>query len=159
MPYITVRFEDKYHNPYDLVGEIISPEDLCGLVDKYPRRQDMPFYKIDLYAGDNKTYRVLLRDRDVNPIDVTGGIGVLTVKKYKTDTSAVIQKRTDTAGEGELGSADIGEMFFYLVPADTESLETRQYVFDVQFKAASGNVYTTMEGTLNLGRPVNEATI
>jgi hypothetical protein len=153
------NIEDQYHKPDDLVGEICPIEEMAGVFDPYPRGESVSKYNIILYAGDDKTYRVYVRDRDLNPIDLTGAVGVFTLKKYKTDSSATLQKRTDVSGEGQMGAADLGEMLFYILDTDTQSLETRQYVFDVKIKVESGKIYTVLEGTLNLRRPVYEGTI
>jgi uncharacterized protein YlzI (FlbEa/FlbD family) len=45
-------------------------------------------------------------------------------------------------------------MFFYLVPADTVSLEIRQYVYDVKVTLLTGKKYTVLEGVINLLEPV-----
>ena len=59
------------------------------------------------------------------------------------------------SGEGAVTDPTHGEVEFYVVPADTVSLEIRQYVFDVTVTVASGKTYTILEGVLNLLEPVN----
>jgi len=113
----------------------------------------VPYESFDLYADDNRRLRVLMRDSNLNVVDITGGTGVFTVKATKSG-SVVIQKSTAVPSEGMIGAADEGEMYFFIVPADTNALDIRQYVFDVRLTKADGSTYTTVEGVLNLLEPV-----
>jgi hypothetical protein len=138
----------------DLVGILIAETELCGIINNCPlRRRAVPFYPMDLYANNNRRLRVYIRDGDLNIVDLTGATCVFTVKLTK-DGAVIIQKSTAVAGEGQIGSADQGECFFYIVPSDTSALDIAQYVFDVKVTLADGNSYTTVEGVLNLLQPV-----
>lgn len=152
-----VYYVDRFNQPEDLVGYVHVVDEMKGIIDPYPGGLIMK-YNLTLFMGNNKVYRVYVRDRDLNPIDVTGGIGVMTVKATTADT-AVITKRTDNPSQGTIGSPDMGEILFIIVPADTSSLAERQYVFDVKFKTSSGSTYTVVEGILNLKKPVNQTAI
>ena len=114
----------------------------------------MPYYALDLYASNNRRLRCYIRDADLNIIDLTGATCIFTVKLLKSDTTPVIQKSTANPSEGMIGSADQGECFFYIDPADTSTLDIAQYVYDVTVIDSSGNQYTTVEGVLNLLQPV-----
>jgi len=140
----------------DLVGIVTAETQLCGVINNCPlRRRAVPFYNIDLYQNNDRRLRVYIRDGNLNIINLTGATVVLTVKASKSDTVPVIQKSTAVPAEGLIGAADEGECFFYIVPADTASLEICQYVYDVRVLLDDGNSYTTVEGTLNLLQPVN----
>jgi hypothetical protein len=139
----------------DLVGILIAETQLCGIINNCPlRRRAVPFYPLDIYADDNRRLRVFIRDGDLNIINLTGATCVFTVKLTKDDALPVIQKSTAVSGEGEIGSPDQGECFFYIVPSDTASLDIAQYKFDIRVTLADGNTYTTVEGVLNLLQPV-----
>lgn len=154
-PRIWVQYNPKYSKPYDLVGICIWEEVLTGMTEYYPKgKGNMPFEKLSMYAGENKTIRVYIKDRDMNPVNVLGSSCVLTVKEKKTDTSATIQK-TAGGATGGIGAADEGEIFFFLIPTDTSSLATIEYVFDVKATLSNGKVYTVLEGTLKINDPVN----
>ena len=152
-----IYYSERFNQPEDLVGYVHVVDTMKGIVDPYPGGLIMN-YNLTLFMGNNKIYRVYVRDRDLNPLDVTGGIGVFTVKPTKAD-AAVLTKRTDISGQGSIGAPDMGELLFILVPADTASLEERQYVFDAKFKTASGTIYTVVNGVLNLKKPVNQDAI
>lgn len=109
---------------------------------------------IDVYAGSNRTLRVYITDPDLKIVNLTGATGVFTVKEDKSDLFPTIQKSTAIAGQGQIGSPDQGEMFFFLVPEDTEDLDIQQYVYDVRLILPSGKSYTVMEGLINLLQPV-----
>jgi hypothetical protein len=139
----------------DLVGIVTAETVFCGVINNCPlRRRAVPFYPMDLYADNNRRLRVYIRDGDLNIVDLTGATCIFTVKMTKNDTSPTIQKSTAVSGEGQIGSPDQGECFFYILPSDTDSLAIAQYVFDVTVILADGNEYTSVEGVLNLLQPV-----
>lgn len=139
----------------DLVGILTAETQLYGIINNNPlRRRPVPYYPLDLYADNNRRLRCYIRDGDLNIIDLTGATCIFTVKLLKSDTVPTIQKSTANPAEGQIGSADQGECFFYIVPDDTNTLDIAQYVYDVTVILADGNQYTTVEGVLNLLQPV-----
>jgi len=114
----------------------------------------MAYESLQLYAGNNHTYHIYVKSRCMNDVDITGATGVLTWKSTK-DGTVTFQKSTAVPGEGEIGAPTKGEMYFYLVPADTNTLEYRQYKFDVTLTMSDGKVYTVLEGVVTLKEPVN----
>jgi len=142
-------------HPDDLMGELVSETRMCGVVNNYPiGRAAVPYEEIQIYASNNRTLRVFVKTPDLNIVILTGAVGVLSVKTDKSAPTALITKRTNVPAEGQIGAADQGEMFFYLVPADTAALDIRQYVFDVRVTLLSGKVYTVLEGVIDLQKPV-----
>lgn len=152
---IEVLFTTKDLPRCDLVGILVAETELCGIINNCPlRRRAVPFYPMDLYADNNRRLRVFIKDENLIPINLTGATCIFTVKLTKNDALPVIQKSTAVSGEGEIGSPDQGECFFYIVPSDTSSLDIAQYKYDVSVLLADGNQYTTVEGVLNLLQPV-----
>lgn len=152
---IEVLYDTSSMPECDLVGILTAETKLCGIINNCPlRRRAVPFYSMDLYADNNRRLRVFIRDGDLNIVDLTGATCVFTVKLTKDDTSPAIQKSTAVSGEGQIGSADQGECFFYIEPSDTANLDIAQYVYDVTVTLADSNSYTTVEGVLNLLQPV-----
>ena len=140
----------------DLYGIVEFETKLCGIINNCPqRRKPVPFIIMDLFSDNNRQLRFFARDASLNVVDLTGATCILTVKESKSSTTPVIQKSTAVPGEGMIGAADEGEAFFFIVPADTVSLAHCQYVYDVTVILADGNIYTTVEGYLNLKQPVN----
>jgi hypothetical protein len=142
-------------HPDDLTGILTLENKMCGIVNNYPvGRTAVPYEEVQLYANNNRTFRVFVKTPDLNIVNLTGAVGVLSVKPDKTSPTTVIVKHTNVAGEGQIGAADEGEMFFYIVPSDTATLDIRQYVFDVRVTLSSGKKYTIIEGVIDLLQPV-----
>ena len=139
--------------PCDLNGILFFEQRMEGIVNNYPRRVTVPSYTVDMYKSDDRTFRVFVKTPELNVVDLTGAVGNMTFKE-QPGGSVVIDKSTNVAGEGQIGAADEGEMFFYLVPADTSSIDARQYVFDISVTLASGKKYTILTGVMNLLQPV-----
>ncbi len=153
---IEVFYDAKKMPMCDLVGILFAETKLCGIVNNCPlRRRAVPYDAIDLYQNNNRRLRVAVRDPELNFVDLTGGRAVFTVKGTKDSPFPVIQKDTSVPGQGQLGAANEGECFFYIVPADTAGLAICQYVYDVRVYLADGDTYTVNEGVINLLQPVN----
>ena len=153
MPYEAI-YETSQLKPGEITGYLIFETQMCGTINYYSAgRNSVPTYKVDLYAGNDRTLRVYVKDDDLNVIDLTGATAVLTCKKTKSATATIFTKSTAVAGEGQIGAADEGEIFFFLLPADTALLED-QYVYDVKVTLSNGKAYTVVEGIFNILEPV-----
>lgn len=142
-------------HPYDLNGILVVENKMCGIVNNYPpRRKAVPYEAIELYANNNRTLRVYVKTPELNIINVAGAVGVFTVKITKDSTSPVFTKSTAVPAQGSIGSPDQGEMFFYILPADTVNIDVRQYVFDIKVTLSTGKVYTILDGVINLQQPI-----
>jgi hypothetical protein len=151
---VEVIYDASHLHPGELTGILVSETQLCGTVNYYQSTaggKNVPHYKVDLYINNNRTLRVFIKDEDLNIIDLTGTTLVLTVRK-NTGDAATFTKSTAVAGEGAIGAADEGECFFYILPADTASLEG-QYILDVALTTVASKTYTVLEGILNLLQP------
>lgn len=150
-----VLFDASQLHPDDLTGIMVSEVQLCGVVNNYPvGRSAVPFEPMDMYAGSDRTLRVYIKTPDLNIVNLTGATGLLTIKTDKSSTTPIVTKSTAISGQGQIGSPDQGEMFFYLVPADTTTQAIRQYVFDVRLTLSTGKTYTVLEGVINLEKSV-----
>jgi hypothetical protein len=146
-----VLYDASKLHPDDLNGILVSEKILCGIVNNYPiGRTAVPFEAIDMYANNDRTFRVFVKTPDLNIVNLTGATAVLTIKEKKTDTTNVLVKSTSVAAQADFGARDEGEIFFYIVPEDTATLAIQQYVYDVKVTLQSGKKYTVIEGVLNL---------
>lgn len=151
---VEVIYDAGQLHPGKLTGILVLETQMFGTVNYYCSTSggmNVPHYKIDLYIDNNRQLRIFIKDEDLNIIDLTGTTLVLTVRK-NTGDAATFTKSTAVAAEGAIGAADEGECFFYILPADTASLEG-QYIFDVELTTTSGKQYTVLEGILNLLQP------
>jgi hypothetical protein len=149
-----VLYDTSSLHPDDLTGILDFEIQMCGILSTYPRRLIVQTECVESYANRDRTFRVFVKTPDLNIVDLTGATGLLTVKTEKGVLGISIQKSTDVPSEGQIGSPDQGEMFFYLVPADTVSLAIRQYVYDIKVTLTNGKSYTVLEGVFNLQQPV-----
>lgn len=139
----------------DLLGILTKETKICGIINNCPgRREPVPFTTIDLFADNDRQLRLLVRNGNLQIIDLTGATAVFTVKLRKSDTVPIFTKSTAIVGEGMIGAADEGEAFFFIEPSDTDSLDICQYVWDVTVTLSDGKVYTVSSGLLNLLQPV-----
>jgi len=148
-------YDTAYGLPETIQAECEWYEDFDAPLDREQEKTNMRFKSLGLYAGSDKTYKAVVLDRQLNPINVYGAVGVMSWKRIKEDTTFVLQKHTNVPSEGSIGAPDQGELLFYIVPDDTDALEIRQYVFDVKLTLPTGKTYTVAEGTIQLRQPVN----
>lgn len=142
-------------HPYELTGWVVFENKMVGLVNPYGwgKGCKMPVENIYVSKGNNRTLRVFVKTPELDIVDMTGQLGTLSVKKKMTDEVPVILKRTWVSEEGQVGSGDRGEMFFYLVPDDTLLLESGQYPYDVSVEV-QGKKYTILTGLLEISSTV-----
>lgn len=152
---IEAYYDNKQLHPCDLLGILVRETQLVGIINNFPlRRRAVPYDAIDLYAGNKRRLRVYIKDANLNIINLTGAVCVFSFRQTKTGP-IIFQKHTNVPAEGMIGSADQGECFFYILPADTANLDIAQYVFDVTVTLTGGDgPYTTVEGVVNLHQPV-----
>ncbi len=144
-----------YGDPEEIDCELNYQDTIICTIDRTGEKTAMEFKNLNLYAKNNKTYLCYVKDRTLTAVNLTGAIGIFTVKVNKSDTAVVLQKRTDVPAQGTIGVAASGEMYFYILPADTATLNVgQQYVFDIKVSVA-GKYYTVSEGVILIKQPVN----
>lgn len=118
-------------------------------INRVEERSAMEYKNLFLTIGDTKQYVCYVKDRNLNPIDISDT--VCTFKAWEdTDEDPVIELETNVAGEGTIGAADQGEFYFYFQPATTSSLSEQQYPFIITIDFPSGAHYTVANGVLQL---------
>jgi hypothetical protein len=144
-------------HPFDLNGILVYENIYDGLVNNIPSNKvkKVPFENLFVTQGDNRTLRVYVKNPSNEVIDLTGASALLTFRESSTSDDASIQLSTEVPAEGMIGAADRGEIFFFIVPANTNTLELRQYVWDCRVTLASGKVYTVLNGVMDLGNSVD----
>lgn len=86
---------------------------------------------VQLVRGTTKTFELTVLDDAGGAFDLTGASLWFTVKKTIKDVDFVVQKRSTDPSEIAITSAKEGKASIYLLPADTNLLDVREYVFDV----------------------------
>jgi hypothetical protein len=78
-------------------------------------------------------------------VNLTGSRIIMTVKRELTDSNAVIQKDSQVGvSQVELSEPKAGKAKIYFDPPDTQTLDVREYVFDVWVILASGKRYAVV---------------
>ena len=104
----------------------------------------LPENALSIIRGTSKTLELVVTDADGKAVNLTGGKVVMTVKATVTDTTPLVQKSSDVPTQAELTVPREGKARIYLVPADTQTMTVRQYVFDVWLVLASGKRFAVV---------------
>ena len=98
----------------------------------------LPENAVTATRGASKTLNLTVKDKDGNPVNLTGSTLYFTVKKKETDRVCVIQKISTDAAQIEVASpATKGTAQIFLQPSDTNK-DPGKYRFDVWVVLASG---------------------
>ena len=147
--------DTSYGIPEIIEARLNHKDTFDAFIDRTREKTNMEFRSFALYAGNDKTYEVYVKDRALNPINLQGSTCVLTMKREKEDVTPVVQKSTVDPTQAQLGNVHNGQVWFYILPADTVSLEPRQYPFDIRVTVQNGKTYTVAEGVIMIKEPVN----
>ena len=144
-------------HPFDLNGILVFENRYDGLVNNIPSNKvkKVPFENLFVTQSDDRTLRIYVKDPNNEVINLTGASAVLTFRESRTSADPSIELSTTASSEGMIGAADKGEIFFFIVPSDTEDLPLRQYVWDCRVTLSSGKTYTVLNGVMDLGNSVD----
>jgi len=114
---------------------------------------------MEIFKGDDKTFKIIVQDSDDNTVDVSGAAVVFTVRKTLGADDAEIERKNSAAGgdasEIEMTDPSNGEFKIYLIPSNTEDLEADVYVYDIQI-TLGGKVYTILRDEFYLKEDVTK---
>ncbi len=130
-------------------GTLISREIFEISLDRFARINPMIYQSLFLYSNNSKEYVIYVKDRNLVPIDLTGASAKMTFRATKSNPNIALELT------GTIPVPTQGEVRFNVLPSDTETLEIRQYVFDVQITTAASKIYTVLEGVLTLKQSVS----
>ena len=107
---------------------------------------DIPEYDIELYQGDDKTFKFRYKADDL-PVDITGYVIELECTEPTLDKTAAIAPDQVT---------NTGEYEFVFVPADSQTLEASRVGYEVVFypTGLSGTKNTKLRGSIKLTKEV-----
>lgn len=104
----------------------------------------LPENALVLVRGTSKTLELVITDADGKAVDITGAKIVMSVKAAATDAAPLIQKSSDSITQAEVTVPREGKARIYLVPADTQTLAIKSYVFDVWLVLVSGKRFAVV---------------
>lgn len=110
----------------------------------------MALRRLEMTRGDSKTYTLTMKDGSGNPYCLKNWAVFFTLKTNVCldDSEASLQKIVTTFADTTAGTSGVAAI--ELLPADTASLEAREYDFDIAVTTAAGKNYTIMKGKLDL---------
>lgn len=147
------KFLFKDVEPLEIKGEVCFVTDICGQVNtvvKKGKPYTMPRQQVRLPFGDDRTFRVLLRDKNKDIVNTEDSSSVLELYIRERDMTPVLSLSTDVPEEGMVGTADNGEIFFFFTSTTYDSLEKRMYYYKIVSTLSSGKSYTVVNGNINI---------
>lgn len=90
-----------------------------------------PKNSLTVIRGESKTLKLSITKSSGSPVNLTGGRLIFTVKPSLQSRDWLIQKTSDSASQIQITSVSGGTAEIYLRPADTKTLDAREYIFDV----------------------------
>jgi len=104
-----------------------------------------------LVRGTSKTIELTVLNDAGEAFDLTSAVLWFTVKKFISDETFVVQKRSTDVTEIAITSAREGKASIYMLPADTFNLAVREYTFDIWVVTTLGARYLVVgPSTLDL---------
>ena len=99
----------------------------------------LPENSVTVVRGSSKTLTLTVKDSDGGPLDLTGSTIYFTVKKREKDEDALIQKISTDSAQIDIPNPTDGIAKITINPADTSSLATGKYKFDVWVVLSGGD--------------------
>jgi hypothetical protein len=117
----------------------------------------MPAGKHDIYIEQGATWSLPLvwQTAEGVPIDVTGYTARMHLRKKLTDAAFELELTTEN-GRITLGGAD-GRINLHLDAADTEGIDIKAGVYDLELVAASGVVTRLLQGAVTVSLEVTRS--
>ena len=106
-----------------------------------------PANAVTVTRGTSKTLELTVTDSANKAVDLTGARIIFTMKRDSEDQLPLTQKASDDPLQVELSAPREGKAKIYLLPADTQNLDPKSYIFDVWVILSNGKRYVVVEPT------------
>lgn len=104
----------------------------------------LPENSLSVIRGSSKTLALKVTNPDGSDYNLTGCKLVLTVKPTTYEDLPLVQKVSTVPAQSVITSPRTGDAEFYLVPADTQGLSPKKYIFDVWLVTATGERFVVI---------------
>ena len=109
----------------------------------------LPENSVSVIRGTSKTLVLTVKDKNKEPVDLTGATIYFSVKKKETDTgNPLIQKVSTDSVQIEVPNPTDGIAKIYLQPSDTQNLDITQYKFDVWMVSSIGKRFVVVKPSI-----------
>jgi hypothetical protein len=112
------------------------------------RNYNSNVYDILVDQGATLNRALFLKDSAKIPIDLDGYIGRMHIRDSRT-SSVIIKTLTSETDEISIVSAT-GRVDILLAPSETESLEPKNYLYDLELESPEGEVTKVLSGKLTV---------
>lgn len=128
-----------------LEGEVIAIETLEGRWDQ------LKTHNTSIPRGDSREYRLEVTDENDNVVDIDGATIRFTVKEnISDDDPGIFQLTSANSSQIEIDDGGNGKARIFVTNANTQSMDIKRHVYDVQVQPASGGVKTVVSGTFTI---------
>jgi hypothetical protein len=103
-----------------------------------------PENAVQVIRGTSLTLNLTVVDASSNPVNLTGCSIYMTVKSSLSDITNLFQKSTQNGSQITITAPTAGQAQIYLLPSDTQTLDIRDYYFDVWVVLVSGARYAVI---------------
>lgn len=111
-------------------------------------------YNFEIEAGATFSRTITYTDATDTPVDLSGAVLRMQIRdNYSAPTAAV---SIDSAGNGITMIPVQGQFTITLTPAQTESIEFRQGVYDIEIEYSQGTVERVLEGRVKIKSQVTQ---
>ena len=101
--------------------------------------------------GDSREYRLEVTDENENVVNITGATVRFTVKENISDSDpGAFQLTSATPAQITIDDGGNGKARIFVTNANTQDLEIKRYLYDVQVQPASGGVKTVVSGSFTI---------
>ena len=105
----------------------------------------LPENAVSVYRGTSKTLVLKVKDKNKEPVNLTGATVYFSVKRDERDTgNPLIQKMSSDSAQIEIPNPTDGIAKIYLQPADTQNFDITKYRFDVWMVSAVGKRFVVV---------------
>jgi hypothetical protein len=108
----------------------------------------------EMYRGDTYKFTATFEQPAGTPIDITGYTARLTVRESYPTASVTDDTDASIAKTGLIATGTDGKAQFEVVPADTYTLDIRNYFYDIELEETGGAKYTIGVGKFTINNEI-----
>lgn len=145
-----------------LSGQALCLETLSGKstnIETLEGRWDaMLSQNLSIPRGDSREFRLEVTDENDNALNITGSTIYFTVKENLSDADpGAFQLSSANPAQIQIDDGGNGKARIFVTNANTQDLEIKRYVYDVQVQPATGGVKTVVSGTFSVTEDITRS--
>lgn len=114
-----------------------------------------PASTILVAKGETKILKLTVTQEDNSPLDLTGAVLYMTVKRFQEDATIIFTKRSTDPLQIAITRPRHGEAEIYILSGDTRGLSAVDYVYDIWVVLTGDRRYPViLPGLLTITQPI-----